>query len=350
MTRTSLVAACAAVALTSLSPANAQPGADPATTERNKSEARALVKEGARLYAAKNYAGARDLFVSAYAKFPSAKILINLGTTNKEMSDLASAANYYQLYLGDPDADAARVTEIRALVQELDAKVGKLSLVITPADAEFQIDDGPWLPGGRLSVVRVPLTPWILHARRDGFVGTDVDGPGSSGTITVTLEAIKANVVDTTQTAIATPIEAPTPIATVHRRKTLTLGAAIDAAIDGKGRGVAWSPGISVRWRDRLEIDLRGQFSATPGVYVGARGFATTGTIRPSLSVGAPMFWKSGFQPGIGAGAGLSWHPSDRVYLLAEVGFSYFFSSLMTDTQRFDRLVLVPLVGAHASL
>src|ERR1043165_5361740 len=88
--------------------ARAQPAQD-----ADKLDAKALMQSGLKLYAAKDFLGALAVFRTAYARFPSAKILLNIGTTLTRLDRKAEAANVYQRYLDAADADPARKTEVK---------------------------------------------------------------------------------------------------------------------------------------------------------------------------------------------------------------------------------------------
>src|SRR5262249_55769971 len=91
-----------------------------------KVDAKALVQSGVKLLEAKDYLGALAIFKDAYVRFPSAKILINIGTTLKLLDRKAEAANAYQRYLDSPDADANRKPQVAAELAALDKSVGRL--------------------------------------------------------------------------------------------------------------------------------------------------------------------------------------------------------------------------------
>ncbi len=71
--------------------------ADPAPA--NKSDAKELLQLGVKLLNSKDYLGALAVFKDAYRKFPSAKILLDIGTTLRVLKRTAEAANAYQAYL-----------------------------------------------------------------------------------------------------------------------------------------------------------------------------------------------------------------------------------------------------------
>src|SRR6188472_1581404 len=78
----------------------------------DRGDAKALVQTGVRLLDAKDYLGALATFKEAYSRYPSAKILLNIGTTLRLLGRDAEAANTYQRYLESKDADTARSIEV----------------------------------------------------------------------------------------------------------------------------------------------------------------------------------------------------------------------------------------------
>src|SRR3982751_3609876 len=92
--------------------AHAQPSTD-------RTDAKALVQSGVKLLDAKDYLGALAIFKDAYARFPSAKILLNIGTTYKLPGREPDAANAYQRYLDSKDTDPKRADEVHRALADL---------------------------------------------------------------------------------------------------------------------------------------------------------------------------------------------------------------------------------------
>src|SRR5579863_8770121 len=109
-TRLSLVAIGCALSLATA--AHGQPQPPGPAPSADKGDAKQLMQTGVRLLEAHDYLGALEVFKSAYERFPSAKILLNIGTTLKLLERKCEAANAYQRYLGAIDADPARRSEV----------------------------------------------------------------------------------------------------------------------------------------------------------------------------------------------------------------------------------------------
>jgi hypothetical protein len=124
------------------------------------------------------------------------------------------------------------------------------------------------------------------------------------------------------------------------------FGALVDVMIDGHGDGAAVTPGLSVRLGDRLEIDAKALISGSAGMFVGGTVYLATGTLRPQVSAGLPIFFSDGARLGLRGGAGVSYELGPRFSLVGEVGADYF----VNPEPNRRSFVLVPLLGAHARL
>src|SRR3954466_10930169 len=119
-----------AASLVAAGPAAAQPGSPP-PPHGDKGDAKARMQSGIRLLDAKDYLGALAVFKDACARFPSAKILLNIGTTLTLLDRKAEAANTYQRYLDAADADPAKKPEVQAAIDDFDKVVGRLEITVT---------------------------------------------------------------------------------------------------------------------------------------------------------------------------------------------------------------------------
>jgi hypothetical protein len=113
----------------------AAPTAARADDEADRREAKALLREGNRLLQdAQDPAGALSLFVAAYAKFPSDKILVSIGSAERALGHDGAAANAYARFVASPDATADQAREARKLLATLDSKLGRVTVTVTPSD------------------------------------------------------------------------------------------------------------------------------------------------------------------------------------------------------------------------
>ncbi|MGH9884244.1 MAG: hypothetical protein ACREBE_01860, partial [bacterium] len=140
--------------------AHAEPAQD-----ADKLDAKALMQSGLKLYASKDFLGALAVFRSAYTRFASTRILLNIGTTLAKLDRKAEAANAYQRYLDALDSDRAKHAEVRKVLGELDAVVATLELSITPGQAELQVNDEDWVPATSETHHRVAPGAVIVRAR-----------------------------------------------------------------------------------------------------------------------------------------------------------------------------------------
>jgi len=199
MIRRNLIAA-ASLLVAQVAFAQPKPGGD-------KTDAKALMSSGVKLLEAKDYLGALAVFKDAYSRFPSSKILINIGTTQKLLGRNADAANTYQRYLDAKDTDPARRGEITQILAEIDKTVGKLEISSTPPDAEIQVNDDDWSPAAATRQWRVQAGPFSVRARRDGFQAETKSAqisPGDKAAIVFQLTELKKDPTTNTTTTVAT--------------------------------------------------------------------------------------------------------------------------------------------------
>src|SRR6185503_17949734 len=133
-----------------LAEALAQITNDPAikAEDKNRPLAAALMTEGVRQLQSQQYEQALANFLEAYGKFPSPKILLNIGSTLRDMGRLADAANTYQRYLADPATGPERMAEVKELLVKIDQELTVLTLRVFPRGSEVSIDAGPFIPVG----------------------------------------------------------------------------------------------------------------------------------------------------------------------------------------------------------
>jgi hypothetical protein len=129
-------------------------------------EARAMFKKANHLLETGEFQKALDLYREAYARFPSPKILINMGTALRSLGKDVEAAATYERYLGDPGADPKRRDEVKQLLDELSAKHGRLRVDIDQPGAQLQLDgQAVELPASR--VLHVPPGTHALTAKKE---------------------------------------------------------------------------------------------------------------------------------------------------------------------------------------
>jgi hypothetical protein len=338
-------------------PAAAAPIATPEPEAPEKRDAQAMVTEGVALLRARKHGAALAKFRAAYARYPSPKILLNIGSTLREMGRLAEAANVYQEYIGDPATAPERLAEVKKILRELDAKLVLLTVAISPAGAEVSIDGRPWQPIAQELVTRVTPGARLVRARSAGFEPAErsvTGGPGESRRVSLTLTPIALTPAPSPAPAPAPPPAAsidvsPSPALTATRPAAPSrhrVGIAAAARIDGELRGAATSIGLVYGPLPHLELEAAALLADVYGAYAGARVRPFLGTVRPVLSAGAPMFWSDGTRVAARIALGGEVALNDHLLLVAEAGYEHFFNP--EDGYQAD--LFVPLIGLHARL
>ena len=98
-------------------------------------------QRGVALYVEADYHGALVEFTRAYTLAPNGTVLFNVGETQYQLRDYASALATFQEYIAEAPANDAHRSLAEANVKELRARVGRLRIVTVPVGAEISIDD-----------------------------------------------------------------------------------------------------------------------------------------------------------------------------------------------------------------
>ena len=322
-----------------------------------KVDAKALMQSGLKLFDAKDYLGALAVFKDAYARFPSAKILLNIGTTQLLLDRKADAANSYEKYLESPDADPARKADVAAQIAELDKASGVLELAITPGDAEVQLGD-EWVPASSVKLWRVVPGAFMVRARKQGFQPgekQDTVAAGAKATVTIALAEVPRT---EKQVIVTVPVEGPRAEEEGPRPRFGGLVLAHVSVLPKVGSAVF--VGATADLTEQLAIDATvilgpglvsssGTASLPPpkfGVYAGSSFAFLTGRTRPRVSAGMPIFFDDGPRFFVRAAGGLEYLASNRISFELDLGGEFELNAKM-DIRRF---ALVPSLGLTGRL
>ena len=280
-----------------------------------KVDAKSLMQSGVRLLDAKDYLGALAVFRDAYARFQSAKILLNIGTTLNLLDRKAEAANTYQRYLDSADADPAKRADVTAALTEIDRSVGRVAITVTPDDSEVQVNDGEWQPAARARLVRVSAGSFTVRARKDKFSTGAKSAQVAIGAQTSVVLVLAAVPVEVAITAPLGVIDAIPPAVPRSR-----LGALVLAHLDVTHRGIGVLVGPTFDVSDRLELNACAILGPTYGAYAGASFTLVGNETRVYIAAGLPVFVSDGARVGTRAGLGIDYRMSRHLSVLAEVG------------------------------
>lgn len=288
-----------------------------ADANKDKDEARSLMQSGLKLFNDKDYLGALATFKSAYKQFASSKILLNIGTTLRQLGRNAEAANTYQRYLQAADSDPAKRADVEKVLAELDATVAVVTLDTEPTGAEVTINTDQPLVVAKATAWRVPVGEYTISAKLEGYEPLTTTGKllaGQRKTITLTMVALPEapDVIDQPPT--------PSPEAISH------YGAMVRTHIDVSNRGAAVLVGGFYDVVDRVAVQAAGIVGPTFGAYLGTSVAILTGKVRPLVSLGAPVFFSNGARYAVRAAVGVDIRLGNHLSLFAEAGAEYQFN------------------------
>ncbi|HEY1551541.1 MAG TPA: tetratricopeptide repeat protein, partial [Kofleriaceae bacterium] len=259
----------------------------------DKVDAQSLMQSGVKLLEAKDYLGALAIFKTAYERFPSAKILLNIGTTLKLLDRDADAANAYQRYLDSNDTDPKRRAEVAKLLAKIDVQVGRVSLAITPSDAITTIDDDNWLHVVHATTWRLAPGHHAIAAHKDGFTPATKSietSAGESASITLELAPIVVAAPITIAQPVDTGIHATAPVIEAPRSR---FGAMVFGNFDIPHGGAALV-GATGDITDRIAVRAAVILGPHVGGYVGGVVAILPHRYRPYVSAGLPVFDSNG--------------------------------------------------------
>jgi hypothetical protein len=125
-----------------------------------KAAAQALLNEGSRLYGEGDYAGALEKFDTAYAAFPSPKLMFNIGQANRDLGRPVEALHAFEKFLANEiNASPETTADARRSLAELREKLGRIRIDCQTADAAVSID------GKSVGITPIPEPIWATPGR-----------------------------------------------------------------------------------------------------------------------------------------------------------------------------------------
>jgi len=326
---------------------------DPAAAESpapDKLDAKALMQSGLKLYAAKDFLGALAVFRTAYARFASTKILLNIGTTLTKLDRKAEAANAYQRYLDAADSDRAKHGEVKKVLGELDAAVTLLEIDVAPSEAELQINDEDWTPAASAIRHRVAPGPVTVRARHPAYRPDEQVLRGTAGArlpVAIALAELPPpppppapRIIVDQGIRVATPAPVEPPRA--------RFGLIAVAHVDVYNLGGAGLFGLALDVTRRLELQAAGLLGSHVGGYGGASLAIVPGKLRPILSAGVPILWSNGARYAVRGAGGVEIEVNRHLTLIAEIGVEHLLNP--EPMLGAKPVLVVPAIGAAGRL
>ncbi len=179
----------------------------------DKAAAKKLLAQGNQLVGEGDYLGALEKFRAAYDKFPSPKILLNIGTTLRQLGRNVEAADVYQKYIQDPEHDAAREKDVERVLGEIDAVVGHILVTVDDPAATLRLD------GKQID----PFTKGESRRVEPGEHTLTAEKPGAATVVqSILVKPRQEHLVNLRFAPVAPKVE--TPVNTTQRTLGLALG------------------------------------------------------------------------------------------------------------------------------
>jgi hypothetical protein len=234
-----------ALVLTLAQPAPGQPSpAAPATSPaparvsaKDKAAARALLREGTRLFSKGKHEEALDRFTRAHALYPSPKLLYNIAQANRELGRPVAALAAFEGFLAQVDGPPPRLAaEVRRSIAELQTQLAQVQIQVSVPGAEVTLDGHP------LGLTPLPDAVWVtpgaheIAARKDRFLPQRRSLDARAGVV----EQVTITLAPLVPVAARAPVYRPAASAPIYQRPWfwVAVGAAVVA---GTVAAVAWS-------------------------------------------------------------------------------------------------------------
>ncbi|MFN0247558.1 MAG: hypothetical protein ACKV2T_11780 [Kofleriaceae bacterium] len=320
----------------------------------DKGDAKALLASGLKLFAAKDYLGALSVFETAYERYPSPKILLNIGTTLLKLDRKVDAANIYQRYLDAKDVDEKKQADAKKILAGLDKELGLLDISVTPENAEVQIGTGTWVSIDSVRKARVAPGEVTLLARAPRYklrAETFSITKGETRSVALTLEEEPAGTSSTTTTTTTTTTGGVAARVTPEQRSRLAAMVAwhVDPlnGTDVFPVGSTVLVGASYDVMPSLSVQGAALLGAYFGPYVGATYTFLDGKLRPLVSAGVPILITNGARISVRGAAGLELVVNRHVAFALEVGVERFVNP---EDDIMNKTLFVPSLGMTGRL
>lgn len=313
-------------------------------------DAKELMELGVKLVKSKDYLGALAVFKDAYQRFPSAKILLNIGTTLKLLGRTAEAMNAYQRYLDSQDADPTRTAKVAAEISQADMSLGRLE-IDAPAEAEIQVNSEDWVPAAVAKRYRIAPGHYTLRARRKGFQPFERTGELTAGQVEPVAVQLVAEPEPVTKQVIVT---VPATASIVPEQPRSRLSALVFGHFDITG-GAAAFIGAAFDVTERLQVRGAGIIGPNFGGFAGANFALLTGTLRPFVAFGIPLFFNDGARIGLRGAGGLEIVANRHFAVLVELGVEHNLNPQMEvefsgALRKINSTAFIPALGVSARL
>jgi hypothetical protein len=251
-------------------------------------EAARHFQRGVALYGEADYRGALVEFRRTAALIPNPAVLYNIGETEYQLQEYASALTSFERYLNESGSGESHRAEVEGNVKALRSRVGHVIITTLPAGADIVIDDQPIgktpldkavrVSIGRRKIVallagRLPITRYVEIAAED--------------VVPVSLQLLPASMGSSPLQTASTPPQAPSAAETrggSGGSSVRTLGWVATGAL---AAGAATFGVLALRESNRLNTERQAFPTAGTELARAARVTTTYSILADGLAAGA---------------------------------------------------------------
>jgi hypothetical protein len=323
----------------------------------DKGDAKSLLSSGLKLFAAKDYLGALSVFETAYERYPSPKILLNIGTTLLKLDRKVEAANIYQRYLDAKEVDAKKQAEAQKILAGLDKDLAVLDVSVAPETAEIQINQGKWVHFEGVLKVRVEPGETTVLARASKYklrADTFLVTAGDHRIVNLKLdhepETTASTPSSTTTVGVGGGADIVAHARVIERSKLAAMVAWHVDPLHGNDAfpvGSTVLVGASFDLTQKLSVQGAALLGAYFGPYVGATFTFLPGKLRPLVSAGVPIIVTNGAHLSLRGAAGVELVLNKHLAFVLEVGVERFVNA---EDDIMNKTLFVPSLGMTGRL
>jgi hypothetical protein len=311
--------------------------ADPraqAQTAEEHTRAKAAAAEGARLYAAGEFAAALARLEEAYGYEHNPRMLFNIAQAQRGLARDLDALIAFERFLAEaPDGAKDAREDAAKAVAELRKRVATVEVTSEVSGATVRVDGRPVGQTPQVRPIRVAPGPHQVVVEKVGHTAF-VDRVEVRAGGTVRVRAVLPIEGAAGSAAAASGAVASAPAAAVRATPSAPglalshagqLGAFVRFDVAVTEPGLVLVPGVSFGVGRRFELMAGALMGTYKGLWVGGRGLLREGALKPTVSAGIPLYFVDGKAAGGGqVGVGGQWDLGRAFGLFMEATGAFF--------------------------
>jgi hypothetical protein len=142
----------------------------PAKAQDAREQARENFNAGVSAFEAGNFEQALEAFQEAYRLAPHPSVRVNMANCYERLNRPLEALFHYESFLSEAtDAPPAQRREVQAAIEELDDRIGEVTLRIAPDGALVRLDESEVRRAPIMNTIRMTAGSHLVEVRAEGY-------------------------------------------------------------------------------------------------------------------------------------------------------------------------------------